>query len=89
MKNWLPLEFFPELHMATCSSGFYNTDAGNVGLDALTTPLSVNFCCNPAFSSLKVPPQMLCGSNINTTAQLVKAGDTSPPLPFSKMKSPP
>jgi hypothetical protein len=26
----------------------------------LTTPLSENFCCSPAFSSLKVPPHMLC-----------------------------
>jgi hypothetical protein len=29
------------------------------GTATLTTPRSVNFCCSPAFSSLKVPPQML------------------------------
>jgi hypothetical protein len=59
MKNWLPLEFFPELHMATCGAVCHAREVKRRRAP-LTTPRSVNFCRSPAFSSLNVPPQMLC-----------------------------
>ncbi len=64
MKNWLPLEFFPELHIATCMHTHLRQSRWVLRQALLTTPLSVNFCSSPAFSSLNVPPQMLCGQHI-------------------------
>jgi hypothetical protein len=94
MKNWLPLEFLPELHIATCAvhyaasfdSGLSNTDHSSLCKPLLQSSLFVFESAPPDALNIAMYERV---TNGGIAMHERAAGLTSPPVPFSNMKSPP
>ncbi len=91
MKNWLPLEFLPELHIATCAA----CHAPSCGAASTAHYSSLReLLLQPGLLVLEsAPPDALkiamCEHFNNSASMQALQQPTSPPVPFSKMKSPP